>query len=349
MIEDLTSVFLQKDDSLEKAALLLSQNTLQIVLVVDECTKLLGTVTDGDIRRALLAGHSMASPVEKFMESDPTYVHTAESRRRRLQILQDRALLHLPVIDDEGSVVGLETIQELLFRRKRNNRVLLMAGGFGKRLYPLTKDIPKPMLPVGGKPILEMILEQLAEEGFHHFVLSVHYRAQQIRDHFCNGEKWGVEIKYLEEEEPLGTGGAVGMLEIDEIDEPFIVMNGDLLTKVDFAQLVSHHTQSGSSATMCVREYEFTVPFGVVERDGWNMKKIVEKPVKQWFINAGIYVLQPELIGSFESNSALEMPDLLNKLSKEGKKVSMFPVHEHWVDIGHMEEYRQAQLDYDSA
>ena len=171
MIEDLSSVLLSRDESLEKAALLLSENSLQIVLIVDEERKLLGTVTDGDIRRALLAGYSITASVENIMEDKPTYVHMEESRRRRLQILRDKALLHLPVIDNEGSVVGLETIQELLFRRKKNNRVLLMAGGFGKRLYPLTKDIPKPLLPIGGRPILEMIVEQLSEEGFYDFII----------------------------------------------------------------------------------------------------------------------------------------------------------------------------------
>ena len=173
MIEDLSSVLLTRSDSLEKAALLLSENSLQIVLVVDKDEKLLGTVTDGDIRRALLAGYSITASVENIMEDKPTYVHMEESRSRRLQILRDKALLHLPVIDYTGSVVGLETIQELLFRRKKNNRVLLMAGGFGKRLYPLTKDIPKPLLPIGGRPILEMIVEQLSEEGFYDFIISV--------------------------------------------------------------------------------------------------------------------------------------------------------------------------------
>ena len=349
MIEDLSAVLLTRSDSLEKAALLLSENSLQIVLVVDKDEKLLGTVTDGDIRRALLAGYSITASVENIMEDKPTYVHMEESRSRRLQILRDKALLHLPVLNNEGSVVGLETIQELLFRRKKNNRVLLMAGGFGKRLYPLTKDIPKPLLPIGGRPILEMIVEQLSEEGFYDFIISVHYKADQIREHFGDGEKWGVKIQYLEEDKPRGTAGAVGMLDSEQIEEPFIVMNGDLITKVDFSQLIGHHIRSGSSATVCVREYEFTIPFGVVEGDQENMKKIVEKPAKQCFINAGIYVLEPELIDSFESNTALGMPELLNKVAFEGRKVTMFPIHEYWADIGHMDEYRRVIHEHEDA
>ena len=348
MIDDLTSVLLREIDSLEEAALCLSKNTLQIVLIIDDARKLLGTVTDGDIRRALLAGYSMQSPVREIMEKDPTFVRMGHSRHRALQILQDKNLLHLPVLDQEGSMIGLETIQDLLFREKKNNRVLLMAGGFGKRLYPLTKDTPKPLLPVGGKPILETIVEQLVEEGFHHFLFSVHYRAEKVREHFGDGKKWGIEIQYLEEDEPLGTAGAIGLLDPSQITDPFIVMNADLITKLDFTQLINHHIQSGGAATVCVREYEFTVPFGVVDGENGSMNKIVEKPIHHWFINAGIYVLQPELIGSFETNVALSMPGLLNKISQEGRKVTMFPIHEYWADVGHMEEYERALFEHEN-
>ena len=348
MIDDLTSALLGEMDSLEEAALCLSKNSLQIVLIVDNARKLLGTVTDGDIRRALLAGYSMQSPLREIMEKEPTYVRVGHSRRRALQILQDKNLLHLPVLDQGGLVVGLETIQDLLFEEKKNNRVLLMAGGFGKRLYPLTKDTPKPLLPVGGKPILETIVEQLVEEGFHHFLFSVHYRAEQVREHFGDGKRWGIEIQYLEEDKPLGTAGAIGLLDPSQITDPFIVMNADLITKLDFTQLINHHIQSGGAATVCVREYEFTVPFGVVDGENGSMNKIVEKPIHHWFINAGIYVLQPELIGSFETNTALAMPGLLNNISQEGGKVTMFPIHEYWADVGHMEEYERALFEHEN-
>jgi dTDP-glucose pyrophosphorylase len=348
MIDDLTSALLREMDSLEEAALCLSKNSLQIVLIIDNARKLLGTVTDGDIRRALLAGYSMQSPLREIMEKEPTYVRVGHSRRRALQILQDKNLLHLPVLDQGGLVVGLETIQDLLFEEKKNNRVLLMAGGFGKRLYPLTKDTPKPLLPVGGKPILETIVEQLVEEGFHHFLFSVHYRAEQVREHFGDGKRWGIEIQYLEEDKPLGTAGAIGLLDPSQITDPFIVMNADLITKLDFTQLINHHIQSGGAATVCVREYEFTVPFGVVDGENGSMNKIVEKPIHHWFINAGIYVLQPELIGSFETNVALSMPGLLNKISQEGRKVTMFPIHEYWADVGHMEEYERALFEHEN-
>ena len=347
MIDDLTSVLLHAADTLEEAAVSLSENSLKIVLIVDNDRKLLGTVTDGDIRRGLLAGHSMQSPLSEVMEKDSICIRAGESRSRALQIIQDKDLLQLPVLNAEGVVVGLETIRDLLFREKKSNRVLLMAGGFGKRLYPLTKEIPKPLLPIGGKPILETILEQLVEEGFQHFLFSVYYRADQVREHFGDGAKWGIEIEYLEEDEPLGTAGAIGLLDPDQIDAPFVVMNGDLVTKLDFTQLINHHVQNVCAATICVREYQFTVPFGVVEGENGKMYRIVEKPVQTCFINAGIYVLQPELIESFGSARALGMPGLLNNISKEGNKVTMFPIHEHWADVGHIEEYQRAMFEHE--
>jgi NDP-sugar pyrophosphorylase family protein len=318
---------------------------MRIVLVVDKENRLLGTITDGDIRRALMAGSAMSSLATSVMQKNPIAVNQGDSRRKALQIMREKDLLHLPVLDAKGVVVGLETVRDLLFKEQRPNPVLLMAGGLGKRLYPLTREVPKPLLPVGEKPILQTILEQLAEGGFSQFFLAVHYRSEQVRAHFGDGSKWGVRIEYLEERQPLGTAGALSLLDQTMIDAPLLMMNGDLLTRLDFGQLVDFHGEHGGLATMCVREYDFQIPYGVVHGDGDQVTDIIEKPVQKFFVNAGIYILEPELLGQCRPDEAIDMPDLLRQVVNDGRKVSMFPIHEYWLDIGRMEEYERAQVE----
>ena len=343
------SALLKSDRTTQEAAELLTANSLRIVLVVDNENRLLGTVTDGDIRRALMTGNTMTAPVMTVMQKDPIAMAQGESRQQALQIMREKDLLHLPVLDSNGVVVGLETVRDLLFAKQRPNPVLLMAGGFGRRLYPLTRDVPKPLLPVGEKPILQTILEQLVEGGLSHFFLAVHYHSEQVRAHFGDGSRWGVRIDYLEEREPLGTAGALGSLDRAKVDTPLLMMNGDLLTRLDFGQLLDYHEERGGLATMCVREYDFQIPYGVVRGDGGQVAEITEKPVQKFFVNAGIYVLEPDILDQCRSKEAVDMPDLLRLAMRKGGKVNMFPIHEHWLDIGQMEEYQRAQIDADNS
>ncbi len=343
------SALLKSDRTTQEAAELLTANSLRIVLVVDNENRLLGTVTDGDIRRALMTGNTMTAPVMTVMQKDPIAMAQGESRQQALQIMREKDLLHLPVLDSNGVVVGLETVRDLLFAKQRPNPVLLMAGGFGRRLYPLTRDVPKPLLPVGEKPILQTILEQLVEGGLSHFFLAVHYHSEQVRAHFGDGSRWGVRIDYLEEGEPLGTAGALGLLDRAKVDTPLLMMNGDLLTRLDFGQLLDYHEERGGLATMCVREYDFQIPYGVVRGDGGQVAEITEKPVQKFFVNAGIYVLEPDILDQCRSKEAVDMPDLLRLAMRKGGKVNMFPIHEYWLDIGQMEEYQRAQIDADNS
>ena len=345
MSVDWTSALLEDDQTIQKAAELLTENSLRIVLVVDQENRLMGTITDGDIRRALMAGSAMSSPATSVMQKSPIAVTQGEPQRKALQIMREKDLLCLPVLDPAGVVVGLETVRGLLFEEQRPNPVLLMAGGFGRRLHPLTHDVPKPLLPIGETPILQTILEQLTEGGFSQFFLAVHYRSEQIRAHFGDGSKWGVRIKYLEERQPLGTAGALSLLDRTMIDAPLLMMNGDLLTRLDFGQLVDYHSEHGGLATICVREYDFQIPYGVVRGDGDQVTDITEKPVQKFFINAGIYVLEPGLLGQCRPDEAIDMPNLLRQAVHDGHRVSMFPIHEYWLDIGRMEEYQQAQIE----
>ncbi|BCL60662.1 mannose-1-phosphate guanylyltransferase [Desulfomarina profundi] len=330
---------------LVEAIQVLSQGAMRIVLVVDQKNRLLGTVTDGDIRRALIRHCAMDTPVAQFMSRNPTVASVKDDRNHILLLMQRRDILQIPLVDSENVVVGLETFQGLNKRPFYENPVFLMAGGFGKRLRPLTLDTPKPLLKVGKKPILENILEQFIECGFHNFFISTHYKAKMLKDYFGDGEKWNVSIRYVYEEEPCGTAGALGLLPEDLPQLPVIVMNGDLLTKVNFEHLLEFHNESEGIATMCVREYDFQVPYGVVKARDNKMIGIEEKPIHKFFVNAGIYVLDLEIVRSVEGGKYLDMPDLLETCVDRGDTVTMFPIHEFWLDIGNMPDYKRANSE----
>jgi len=344
-MDDWRKVLLTPKDSLERTIKVLHEGGCRIALVADKFGMLLGTVTDGDIRRALINQLTMESPVSLIMNGNPITVDDKINNKEILSLMSDQSLLHMPIIDKDGILCGLETLQHLIESPICDNPIFLMAGGFGTRLHPLTKSTPKPLLKVGNKPILEMIIEQFINYGFHNFYISTHFKSEQIRDYFKDGELHNISIKYVHEDSPLGTAGSLGLLPDDLPDLPIIVMNGDLLTKVDFKNLFNFHCEHNSEATMCVREYDFQVPYGVVEIDDYNIKRITEKPVHKFFVNAGIYVLNRSLINKVDGKSYLDMTDFLEKeLNNSGVKA--FPIHEYWLDIGQVEEYEKANREF---
>lgn len=330
---------------LEQAIQVLDRAALRIVLVVDAQGYLQGTLTDGDIRRALIAHQSLSVPVDEVMNPCPQTATSEWSKDRMLAIMEKRQILQLPIVDGEGRVVGLESLHDLLNKPLHDNPVFLMAGGFGTRLRPLTNDCPKPMLKVGDKPILHLILNHFIQAGFHRFFISTHYMPHLIRDYFGDGSQWGVSIQYIHEEEPLGTGGALGLLPHDEIDGPMFLMNGDLLTSLNVHGLLDFHREHPGSATMCVREYDYQVPYGVIESEGHRIRSMVEKPTQRFFINAGVYLLEPELVRSVRPGTRIDMPSLLEREIAEERVVNMFPIHEYWLDIGRITDFRKAQDD----
>jgi len=344
-VYDWEKIVLNQDSTMKEAIKVLNDESLRIVLVVDHVNRLIGTITDGDIRRALLSHHAMDVKLSDFMCTEPTVAKTTESREKILQKMNLLDLLQIPIIDHDRHVVGLETLQHLIEKERYDNPVFLMAGGFGTRLRPLTEHVPKPMLNVGSKPILETILEQFIEAGFHNFYISTHYKADIIHDHFGNGSDWDVHIQYVHEDEPLGTAGALGLLPNELIELPILMMNGDLLTKVDFKRLLDFHCEHGVEATMCVREYDFQIPYGVIEGKDQYITSIVEKPVHKFFINAGIYVLSASILGDIDGSKYIDMPQMLADRIDNNKQIAMFPLHEYWLDIGRMEQYDQAQID----
>lgn len=323
----------------------LDESAKQIVLVVNEGNRLLGTVTDGDIRRSILKGMSLEEPVQRIMNTDPTVAVVDEGRESILALMQRTRLHHLPLVDENHCVMGLETLDELIQLRARENQVVLMAGGLGNRLRPLTDECPKPMLKVGNKPLLETILENFIEYGFHRFYIAVNYMADVVKSYFGDGSRWGVDIKYLHEEQQLGTAGALSLLQ-DTPTEAILVMNGDLLTKVNFKQLLDFHYGHQAKATMCVREYDFQVPYGVVKIDGPRITSIDEKPIQRFFVNAGIYVLEPEALDLISPNSYFDMPTLFEKLIELKMESAVFPIREYWLDIGHLADYNRANGEY---
>lgn len=342
------SVLVSPQIPLEEAIATLDRGGMRIVIVVDEQRRLLGTLTDGDVRRALLKHLPLNIPVREVMCATPQTAQRDWSRERVLAVMESTELLQLPVVDAEGRVVGMETLHGLLDKRLLSNPVFLMAGGFGTRLHPLTHDCPKPLLKVGDKPILELILERFINAGFHRFFISTHYLPEMVRDHFGDGKRWGVTIRYVHEDEPLGTAGALGLLPHEEINEPLFMMNGDLLTTLNYRDLLDFHKQHDGIATMCVREYEYQVPYGVIQSDGHRIRSMVEKPVQKFFINAGIYVLSPDLVKSVKAGTRVDMPTLLEQAIETRKDVAMFPLHEYWMDIGRMEDFRRAQVEFES-
>ena len=339
---DWKKITLKISDSLETAITVLEAGGLRFAVVLNKKGKLLGTITDGDIRRAILDRVGMDCLVEKVMNNNPTTALSSESSELVMSKMKSKDFLHIPIVEENGILVGLETLQHLTYNKKCDNPILLMAGGFGTRLHPLTKDTPKPLLKVGNHPILETILVRFVKAGFHNFYISTHFKAEKIKKYFGDGSAWGIKIEYVNEEKPLGTAGSIGLLPKNISKLPMIMMNGDVLTKVNFEDLLTFHRQQGSIATMCIREYDVQIPFGVVNIDEQQLKNIEEKPVQKFFVNAGIYVVEPELVNKVNPNTHIDMPNLLEKQIKQGRSVSIFPIHEYWLDIGHMKEYESA-------
>lgn len=345
-MHDWKKILVSPHDTLGYAVEVIDKEALRIALVVNDSNKLLGTITDGDIRRALIRHSRMETSLQEVMRRDPTTASIGDNRKDILALMKSKDLLQVPLLDSYGCVVGLEILHDLINGTEYDNPVFLMAGGFGKRLRPLTDTIPKPLLKIGSKPILQNILEQFVDAGFHDFYISTHYKSEMVRDHFGNGDDWNVNIKYVYENEPLGTAGALGLLPGDMPDLPIIMMNGDLLTKVNIEHLLDFHNEQGGMATICVREYDFQIPYGVIQSEGYHVKSIVEKPVHNFFVNAGIYVLEPSLAKSVDGVGYLDMPCLLEEKIECGEQINMFPIHEYWLDVGRMDDFERASKEF---
>ncbi len=338
-------ITLSPQDSLRRAIEVIDQGGKRVALVVDADGHLLGTVTDGDIRRGILKHMDLDEPVSRVMNDAPKTLPPNYHRDDALSLLGKAQVLQVPIVDADNVLVGLETLTDLLKHPRRENPVLLLAGGFGTRLRPLTENCPKPMLPVGGKPMLEHILQDLIDYGFYKFYISVHYLKEMVIEHFQDGSRWGVKIEYVHEDAPLGTAGALGLMPRDVVQSPVLVVNGDIMTRVNYEALLEEHDRHTPTATICTRQYDFQVPYGVIQHEDQRIQDIIEKPVHHFFVSAGIYVLAPQIVHALTPNERLDMPDLLKNEIAAEREVRMFPVHEYWLDIGRMNDFEMAQND----
>lgn len=311
----------------------LNESGLQIVLVVDDEDALIGTITDGDVRRGILRGIGMNDAVTAILHREPMVLPPTMDRQTALQVMRLNGLHQLPVIDERRRVVGLHLWNMLDTPAARPNTMVVMAGGRGKRLYPHTKNCPKPMLPVGGKPMIEHIVERARGEGIGHFVFAIHYLGHIIEDHFGDGSRFDIDIDYLREERPLGTGGALGLM-MRRPDSPFLVTNGDVLSDVRYGEILDFHIRHGAAATMAVRSHEWQHPFGVVHTDGVDITGFEEKPTVRSRINAGIYVLDPVALDQLVPDEHCDMPVLFERLQASAQRTIVYPMHEPWLDVG---------------
>lgn len=339
-----TDVCISPTATIGEAIRTIDESSLQIALAVED-NRLRGTLTDGDVRRAMLKGLTLNDPVYRAMNPNPKTAFMGDDRELLIARMRQLRIRQMPIIDSDGVLTGLEVVDEMISPPAMMNRVVLMAGGFGRRLSPLTDDCPKPMLSIGGCPILETVLLNFIEYGFRNFSIAVNYKAEIIMNYFGDGSRWKVNIDYLRESKPLGTAGALSLFE-ERPKQPIVLMNGDILTKVNFNHLLEFHNTQDSKATMCIRDYEIQVPYGVIKVDDYHILEIQEKPTQKFFVNAGIYVLDPEIIDLLPRSEAIDMTDLFDKVMEAKWPHAVFPIREYWVDIGRHSDLTRAKDEF---
>jgi dTDP-glucose pyrophosphorylase len=338
------STLVLQDQSLRDVLAAIDRSGRQMALVTDGERRLIGTLSDGDVRRWLIHNGTIDDLAGQVCNRSPTTAHAGLGRAALQKILQERGVHHLPLIDVDGRVVGLIGLEELLLFPERPETVVIMAGGLGTRMGALTSTMPKPMLPIDGRPVLQIIIEQFRRQGFRNFLIAVNYLAHVITDHFGDGREFGVNIRYLREEKRLGTAGALGLIDTPP-DHPFIVTNGDVLMNEYFGEIVDEHVAHQADITVMVRDYEMQVPYGVVQESQGDVTQIVEKPVHSFKVNAGVYCLSPGVLRFVPSDSFFDMPELFNAAMTHQLKARTQRITGYWIDIGRVADYERAQAE----
>jgi dTDP-glucose pyrophosphorylase len=337
------SAVLPADATVHQAVKNLTESGLKIALVVGPDKTFVGTITDGDIRRGLLRGLDMKSPIESVIRREAMVAPLETPKESALRLMQTNQINALPIVDDKRHLIGLHLLDALITPPRRENVMVIMAGGQGVRLRPYTENCPKPLLHVNGKPMLEHIIERAKAEGFYRFIISVHYLGKMIEDYCGDGSRWDVKVDYLREDQPLGTAGALGLLR-PRPTEPFVVSNGDVLTDVHYSELLNFHVRSEAAATMAVRLYEWQHPFGVVFTKGVDIVGFEEKPISRSHVNAGIYVLEPDVLDCLREGERCDMPTLFARLKDRASRTIVYPMHEAWVDFGRPDDFEKPPL-----
>lgn len=336
---------INQNASIKQALKVIDKGAIKVAVVLSDDGLLLGMLSDGDIRRALLKGMSLGDSIAGIINRDPVVANINDTKERILELANEKKLHQIPIISN-GKLIGIQDIREFLAPKNKPNKVILMVGGLGTRLRPLTNDVPKPMLDVGNKPILHTIVENFAKYGYTDIIMCVNYKSEIIKEYFGNGDKFGVKIEYVLESQRMGTAGALSLLQKRPKDD-FFVMNGDLLTNVNFEYLHEYHKDSNACASICIRKYEMQVPYGVVNVRANQVTSIEEKPTQSFFVSAGIYMFSPIVLDFIPKGVFYDMPTLFGELLKQGFAVYPFFIREYWLDIGKMDEYRRANDEYE--
>jgi dTDP-glucose pyrophosphorylase len=345
VMEQWRNCLLPLDATMQDAIRSLDNSGLQIAIVVTPGDVLVGTITDGDIRRGLLRGADLSSTVDTIMHGEPLVVPPQLEREVVLHLMQANKVHQMPVVDQDRRVVGLHLWDQLQTPAVRENVMIIMAGGRGVRLRPHTEHCPKPMLPVGGKPMLERIIERASADGIKRFIIAIHYLGHIVEDYFGDGARWDISIDYLREAVPLGTGGALSLL-ASRPKSAVLVTNGDVLTDVRYSDILEFHSSHRSMATMAVRAHEWQHPFGVVRTEGMEIIGFDEKPIHRTHVNAGIYVFEPRALNLLEPGAHCDMPTLFERLAAKGERTIVYPMHEPWLDVGRPADLEQARNEH---
>ena len=347
MMRNVSDLFVSLDATLRDVLTRSEETRHGIVLIVDSGNRLRGVITDGDIRRAFLARIDLDTPVRAFLEKKsvgaPVTAPIGTQHAELVELLRASGVSHIPLVNVSGQVEKLVGLEDLLQEDEKALQAVVMAGGRGTRLHPLTAELPKPMLPVGDRPLMERIIRRLSDAGVRDVSITTHYRAEKIVEHFGNGKQFGVNLSYVPEEELLGTAGGLALM--PPPTSALLVINGDILTEMDFRAMLAFHREHAATLTLAVRQFEFQVPYGVIESDGAFVRQLVEKPAHKFFVNAGIYLLEPAAHGVIPKGRHFDMTDLIKTCLDEGLPVVSFPIWEYWRDIGRHDDYAQAQVD----
>jgi dTDP-glucose pyrophosphorylase len=346
---NIDAVFVSLDTALRDVFVCIDANLKGIALVVEGDRRLLFTITDGDLRRAILQGVDLGTSVRDWMphaippRGIPVTAPHGTPPGELVRVMREHTVYHLPLLDERGRVVDLVLLTEFATAFIPVQAVV-MAGGQGTRLHPLTSEVPKPMLPVGGRPLMEHIISQLRGAGIQRVSITTHYKPEVIVGHFGNGDGFGVDIDYVNERRPLGTAGSLSLLQAWE--SPIVVMNGDILSRVNHASLYAFHRENHAVVTVAVRQYDVEVPYGVVDTDGLDVRGITEKPTFKFFVNAGLYILEPLVQRYLVRDQYSDMTEVLRNLMADGHRVVSYPIHEYWLDVGRSADYERAQHEF---
>ncbi|KGM97331.1 nucleotidyltransferase family protein [Clostridium botulinum] len=332
------------DATIKDAMESIDKNLIGAVFITNKDKKVIGVVTDGNVRRAILKGYTIADSVKNIYHTDFKYVNKLVSKQKVKEKMLKYNIRQLPLLDEEGKLIDLYFLDHIISYDKKDNYVFILAGGLGTRLRPLTENIPKPMLKIGGKPMLERIIEQFKGYGFVNFIISINYKGEIIEDYFKDGSDFDVNIQYVREEKKLGTAGSINLAK-EKFDKDFLVINGDILTGIDFETMLNHHIENKFDITAGARNYEMKVPYGVMITEDKIIKSLEEKPTYNFYINSGVYVLSKNVINYIPKDTEYNMTDLIEDVIKAGGRCGTYNITEYWSDIGHIEDYKKANED----